>query len=122
MSRFMRERRCLAGRLGAYRSPIPEAVDAKICPEDMGSASSLAFTSTSRHHDAHTGLGQCQRVQQPGSCDSVHVARARKPSVVLTARIPQNLEDWTFVFQEIFGGIGVPEHEVLFFTDRVRSV
>src|SRR5438477_3503482 len=35
----------------------------------------------------------------------IHVARAEKPPLVLTARIPQNLEDWTFVFQEIFGGI-----------------
>lgn len=52
----------------------------------------------------------------------IHVARAGKPPLVLTARIPQNLEDWTFVFQEIFGGIGVPEHEVLFFTDRILTL
>jgi 15-cis-phytoene desaturase len=52
----------------------------------------------------------------------IHVARAGKPALVLTARIPQNLEDWTFVFQEIFGGIGVPEDEVLFFTDRILTL
>jgi uncharacterized protein with NAD-binding domain and iron-sulfur cluster len=49
----------------------------------------------------------------------IHVARAGKPPLVLTARIPQTLEDWALVFQEIFGGIGVPNDEVLFFTDRI---
>lgn len=49
----------------------------------------------------------------------IHVARAGKPPLVLTARIPQNLEDWALVFQELFGGIGVPDDEVLFFIDRI---
>jgi uncharacterized protein with NAD-binding domain and iron-sulfur cluster len=50
------------------------------------------------------------------------LARAGKPPLVLTARIPQNLEDWALVFQEIFGGIGVPDNEVLFFTDRILTL
>ncbi len=52
----------------------------------------------------------------------IQVARAGKPPLVLTARIPQNLEDWALVFQEIFGGIGVPDDEVLFFTDRILTL
>ncbi|MBV9084865.1 MAG: FAD-dependent oxidoreductase [Acidobacteriaceae bacterium] len=52
----------------------------------------------------------------------IHVARAGKPPVVLTARIPQNLEDWVLLFHELFGGIGVPEGEVLFFTDRILTL
>ncbi len=50
------------------------------------------------------------------------VARAGKPSLELTARIPQNLGDWTLVFHELFGGIGVPDDEVLFFTDRILAL
>src|SRR5579862_6134686 len=50
------------------------------------------------------------------------VARAGKPSLVLSARVPQNLEDWALVFQELFGGIGVPDPEVLFFTDRILTL
>ncbi len=50
------------------------------------------------------------------------VARAGKPPLALTARIPQNLEDWALVFQEIFGGIGVPDNEVLFFTDQILTL
>ena len=42
----------------------------------------------------------------------IHVARAGKQGLVLTARIPQNLQDWTLAFQEIFSGIGVPDDEV----------
>ncbi len=52
----------------------------------------------------------------------IHVARAGKPPLVLTARIPQNLEDWALVFQELFGGIGVPDDEVLFFIDRILTL
>jgi 15-cis-phytoene desaturase len=53
------------------------------------------------------------RIPDPGSIsvfnNLVHatrilVARAGKPPLVLAARIPQNLEDWALVFQEIFGG------------------
>jgi uncharacterized protein with NAD-binding domain and iron-sulfur cluster len=52
----------------------------------------------------------------------IDVTRAGKPPLVLTARIPQNLEDWTLVFRELFGGIGVPDDEVLFFTDRILAL
>ncbi len=52
----------------------------------------------------------------------IEVARAGKPPLVLSARIPQNLEDWVLVFHEIFGGIGVPDNEVLFFTDRILTL
>lgn len=52
----------------------------------------------------------------------IHVARAGKPPMVLAARIPQNLEDWALVFQEIFGGIGVPDDEVLLFKDRILTL
>ena len=52
----------------------------------------------------------------------IQLARAGKPPLVLTARTPQNLEDWALVFQQIFGGIGVPDEEVLFFTDRVFTL
>src|SRR3954453_6745948 len=52
----------------------------------------------------------------------IHVARAGKPGLILTARIPQNMEDWAVAFQEIFRGIGVPDDEVLFFIDRLFSL
>ena len=49
----------------------------------------------------------------------IHVARAGQPPLILTARIPQNIDDWTVTFLEIFKGIGVPNEEVLFFADRM---
>ncbi|MBV9499444.1 MAG: FAD-dependent oxidoreductase, partial [Acidobacteriaceae bacterium] len=49
----------------------------------------------------------------------IHVARAGKPPLILTARIPQNIEDWAVSFKEVFSGIGVPDDEVLFFIDRL---
>ncbi|HXE12835.1 MAG TPA: FAD-dependent oxidoreductase [Bryobacteraceae bacterium] len=49
----------------------------------------------------------------------IQVARAGKPPLVLTARVPQNLEDWALAFKELFSGIGVPDDEVLFFIDRL---
>ena len=52
----------------------------------------------------------------------IHVARAGKPPLILTARIPQNMEDWAVAFKEIFTGIGVPEDEVLFFIDRLLTL
>lgn len=52
----------------------------------------------------------------------IHVARAGKPPVVLSARIPQNPRDWALVFHDIFSGIGVPDDEVLFFTDRILTL
>jgi 15-cis-phytoene desaturase len=51
-----------------------------------------------------------------------HVARAGMPPLILTARIPQNVEDWTVKFIEVFSGIGVPDREVLFFVDRLLAL
>ncbi|MGI9073152.1 MAG: hydroxysqualene dehydroxylase [Bryobacteraceae bacterium] len=52
----------------------------------------------------------------------IQVARAGMPPLILTARIPQNVEDWTVKFIEIFSGIGVPDNEVLFFVDRLLAL
>ncbi len=52
----------------------------------------------------------------------IHVARAGQPPLILTARIPQNVEDWAISFKEIFSGIGVPDEEVLFFVDRLFTL
>ena len=49
----------------------------------------------------------------------IEVARAGKQALVLTARIPQNMEDWVVALHSIFSGIGVPDDEVLFFVDRL---
>ena len=38
----------------------------------------------------------------------IHVARAGLPPLILTARIPQSIEDWAVTFTELFSGIGVP--------------
>jgi 15-cis-phytoene desaturase len=52
----------------------------------------------------------------------IHVARAGMPPLILTARIPQSVEDWTVKFMEVFSGIGVPHSEVLFFVDRLLAL
>jgi 15-cis-phytoene desaturase len=52
----------------------------------------------------------------------IHVARAGMPPLILTARIPQGIEDWTVKFMEVFSGIGVPHSEVLFFVDRLLAL
>ncbi len=52
----------------------------------------------------------------------IHVARAGKPPLILTARVPQNMEDWALAFRELFGGIGVPDNEVSFFIDRLFTL
>ncbi len=52
----------------------------------------------------------------------IDVARAGKPSLILTARLPQNIEDWALALRELFGGIGVPDNELLFFIDRVLTL
>lgn len=52
----------------------------------------------------------------------IQVARAGMPSLILTARIPQNIEDWAVAFKETFSGIGVPDDEVLFFIDRLFTL
>ncbi|HEY6288676.1 MAG TPA: FAD-dependent oxidoreductase [Nitrospiraceae bacterium] len=50
------------------------------------------------------------------------VARAGRPSLILTARIPQNVEDWALTFKDTFTGIGVPDDEVLYFVDRLFTL
>jgi uncharacterized protein with NAD-binding domain and iron-sulfur cluster len=52
----------------------------------------------------------------------IHVARAGQAPLILTARVPQNIEDWALAFKELFGGIGVPNDEVLFFIDRIFTL
>ncbi|MGA8029099.1 MAG: FAD-dependent oxidoreductase [Bryobacteraceae bacterium] len=52
----------------------------------------------------------------------IHVARAGMPPLILTARIPQSIEDWALSFKELFTGIGVPDDEVLFFVDRLFTL
>lgn len=52
----------------------------------------------------------------------IHVARAGLPPLILTARIPQSIEDWALSFKELFSGIGVPHGEVLFFVDRLFAL
>jgi 15-cis-phytoene desaturase len=52
----------------------------------------------------------------------IHVARAGKPPLILTARIPQSVEDWAVAFKDIFSGIGIPDNEVLYFVDRLFTL
>ncbi len=52
----------------------------------------------------------------------IEVAQTGKPPVLLAGRLPQNMEDWLLVFRELFGGIGVPDNEVLFFADRLLTL
>lgn len=52
----------------------------------------------------------------------IDVARAGSPALVLTARLPQDIEDWAVSFKEVFTGIGVPDSEVLFFVDRLLTL
>jgi 15-cis-phytoene desaturase len=52
----------------------------------------------------------------------VQVARAGKPPLILTARVPQSVEDWALTFKDIFIGIGVPDNEVLYFVDRLFTL
>ena len=47
------------------------------------------------------------------------MARAGKAPLVLTARIPQDPQDWAVALHTTFTGIGVPDDEVLFFVDRL---
>lgn len=49
----------------------------------------------------------------------IHVARAGQAPTILTARIPQNKDDWMVVIQELFRGIGVSDEEVRFFAERM---
>jgi len=52
----------------------------------------------------------------------IEVARAGSVPLILTARLPQNIEDWAVAFKETFGGIGVADNEVLFFVDRLFTL
>jgi len=52
----------------------------------------------------------------------IEVARAGSPALILTARVPQNIEDWAVAFKELFRGIGVADNEVLFFVDRLFTL
>jgi 15-cis-phytoene desaturase len=52
----------------------------------------------------------------------IQVARAGTAPLMLTARLPQNVQDWTVAFIEAFSGIGVPDNEVLFFVDRLFTL
>ncbi|WP_348267208.1 FAD-dependent oxidoreductase [Edaphobacter paludis] len=52
----------------------------------------------------------------------IEVAQAGKPPLILTARLPQTMEDWLLAFKELFEGIGVPDDEVLFFADRLLTL
>src|SRR6266513_1121398 len=47
---------------------------------------------------------------------------AGKPSLILNARSPQNVEDWALTFKDTFRGIGVPDDEVLYFVDRLFTL
>lgn len=49
----------------------------------------------------------------------IEVARAGKAPLFLTARIPQDPQDWAVALHTMFTGIGVPDNEVLFFVDRL---
>lgn len=66
--------------------------------------------------------GKASVVENLGEATRVHLARAGQPPVTLTARVPKDLGDWVVVFKEIFGGIGVPEDEVLFFDERLFTL
>jgi 15-cis-phytoene desaturase len=52
----------------------------------------------------------------------IEVAQAGTPPLILAGRLPQDMEDWLLVFKELFGGIGVPDNEVLFFSDRLLTL
>src|SRR5580693_7230423 len=52
----------------------------------------------------------------------IEVARAGSPALILTARLPQNIQDWAVSFKDLFTGIGVADNEVLFFVDRLFTL
>jgi len=49
----------------------------------------------------------------------IEVARSGNVPLVLTARIPRDPQDWAVALHTMFTGNGVPDHEVLFFVDRL---
>jgi uncharacterized protein with NAD-binding domain and iron-sulfur cluster len=52
----------------------------------------------------------------------IEVAQSGKQPLLLCGRLPQSMEDWLLAFKELFGGIGVPDDEVLFFADRLLTL
>ena len=52
----------------------------------------------------------------------IEVAQAGKQPLMLTGRLPQDMGDWLLAFKDLFGGIGVPDNEVLFFADRLLAL
>jgi 15-cis-phytoene desaturase len=42
--------------------------------------------------------------------------------MLLAGRLPQTIGDWLVAFKELFGGIGVPDNEVLFFADKLLTL
>jgi len=49
----------------------------------------------------------------------IHVARARQAPIILTARVPQTIDDWVVAIHDVFKGIGVADEEVRFFAERM---
>jgi uncharacterized protein with NAD-binding domain and iron-sulfur cluster len=49
----------------------------------------------------------------------VQIARTGKLAFLEPTRFPQTLDDWTTVFQSLFANLGIPDDELLFFTDRL---
>ena len=52
----------------------------------------------------------------------IEVAQAGKQPLILTGRLPQDMGDWLLALKDLFGGIGVPDDEVLFFADRLLTL
>jgi 15-cis-phytoene desaturase len=52
----------------------------------------------------------------------IEVAQSGKPPLLLAGRLPQDLGDWLVAFKELFGGIGVPDDEVLIFADKLLTL
>jgi len=49
----------------------------------------------------------------------VQIARTGKLAFLEPTRFPETLNDWSTVFQSMFANLGIPDDEVLFFTDRL---
>jgi len=49
----------------------------------------------------------------------VQIARTGQVAFLDPTRFPQTLDDWTTVFKSLFANLGIPDDELLFFTDRL---
>jgi uncharacterized protein with NAD-binding domain and iron-sulfur cluster len=49
----------------------------------------------------------------------VQIARTGQVAFLDPTRFPQTLDDWTSVFKSLFANLGIPDDELLFFTDRL---